>query len=86
MMALSHENDPDPEARFESPTPEKRTDLLISMTAGISQIYRYFAPMRAETAQASQPFIRNERKIGRNEPCPCGSGKKYKQCCLTRLQ
>ena len=23
-----------------------------------------------------------ERKIGRNEPCPCGSGKKYKKCCL----
>ncbi|MGL6311367.1 SEC-C metal-binding domain-containing protein [Aeromonas sp. 96A] len=21
-------------------------------------------------------------KVGRNEPCPCGSGKKYKQCCL----
>lgn len=27
-----------------------------------------------------QPFVRSERKIGRNEPCPCGSGKKYKQC------
>jgi len=26
------------------------------------------------------PFVRGERKIGRNEPCPCGSGKKYKQC------
>ena len=26
------------------------------------------------------PFQREERKIGRNEPCPCGSGKKYKQC------
>jgi preprotein translocase subunit SecA len=26
------------------------------------------------------PFVRPERKIGRNEPCPCGSGKKYKQC------
>ncbi len=26
------------------------------------------------------PFIRESRKIGRNEPCPCGSGKKYKQC------
>lgn len=25
--------------------------------------------------------IREGRKIGRNEPCPCGSGKKYKQCC-----
>jgi preprotein translocase subunit SecA len=27
-----------------------------------------------------QTFVRNERKVGRNEPCPCGSGKKYKQC------
>ncbi len=26
------------------------------------------------------PFVRDGRKIGRNEPCPCGSGKKYKQC------
>jgi len=25
-----------------------------------------------------------ERKIGRNEPCPCGSGKKYKKCCLAK--
>jgi len=24
----------------------------------------------------------NEKKIGRNDPCPCGSGKKYKQCCI----
>jgi preprotein translocase subunit SecA len=27
-----------------------------------------------------EPFVREGRKIGRNEPCPCGSGKKYKQC------
>ena len=27
-----------------------------------------------------EPFVRGQRKIGRNEPCPCGSGKKYKQC------
>ncbi len=27
-----------------------------------------------------QPFVRDGRKIGRNEPCPCGSGKKYKHC------
>lgn len=25
--------------------------------------------------------IRNENKVGRNDPCPCGSGKKYKKCC-----
>ena len=29
---------------------------------------------------AHQPFVREARKVGRNEPCPCGSGKKYKQC------
>ncbi|MGY6554125.1 MAG: preprotein translocase subunit SecA [Wenzhouxiangella sp.] len=27
-----------------------------------------------------EPFVRDGRKLGRNEPCPCGSGKKYKQC------
>ena len=27
------------------------------------------------------PFVRKEEKIGRNDPCPCGSGKKYKNCC-----
>ncbi len=26
------------------------------------------------------PFVREDRKVGRNEPCPCGSGKKFKQC------
>jgi preprotein translocase subunit SecA len=30
--------------------------------------------------EASGTFVRSERKVGRNEPCPCGSGKKYKHC------
>ena len=34
----------------------------------------------AAAAAAAQPVVRDGRKIGRNEPCPCGSGKKYKQC------
>lgn len=29
-----------------------------------------------------EPYVRETRKIGRNEICPCGSGKKYKKCCL----
>ncbi|NOS88617.1 MAG: preprotein translocase subunit SecA, partial [Methylococcaceae bacterium] len=34
-----------------------------------------------ESAAASeQPFVREGQKLGRNDPCPCGSGKKYKQC------
>ena len=28
------------------------------------------------------PFVREKQKIGRNDPCPCGSGKKFKNCCL----
>ncbi|MEZ8548310.1 preprotein translocase subunit SecA [Vibrio cyclitrophicus] len=31
-------------------------------------------------AVSPQTVVRDERKVGRNEPCPCGSGKKYKQC------
>ncbi|MBT8104564.1 MAG: preprotein translocase subunit SecA [Woeseiaceae bacterium] len=31
-------------------------------------------------AQPQTPFVRDGRKVGRNEPCPCGSGKKFKQC------
>ena len=34
-----------------------------------------------ENFEPEEPFMRTERKIGRNEPCPCGSGKKYKHCC-----
>jgi hypothetical protein len=30
------------------------------------------------------PFGRHEQKAGRNDPCPCGSGKKYKKCCLKK--
>jgi preprotein translocase subunit SecA len=43
--------------------------------------------MEGETAEADdaksdtpQTYTREQPKVGRNEPCPCGSGKKYKQC------
>jgi preprotein translocase subunit SecA len=37
------------------------------------------ADAEAEAPKA-QPFVRQGQKVGRNDPCPCGSGKKYKQC------
>ena len=39
-------------------------------------------PLNAEEEQvdAQTPFVRKEKKVGRNEPCWCGSGKKFKQC------
>ena len=33
------------------------------------------------STETSQPVVRSAPKVGRNSPCPCGSGKKYKQCC-----
>jgi uncharacterized protein len=37
---------------------------------------------RLQAEQERQPVVRSAPKIGRNDPCPCGSGKKYKKCCL----
>jgi len=37
-------------------------------------------PQGSQQAQPQTPFTRQGQKVGRNEPCPCGSGKKYKQC------
>ena len=34
--------------------------------------------------QGPAPIRSTEAKVGRNDPCPCGSGKKYKQCCLKK--
>ena len=34
--------------------------------------------------QNRKPSIRENKKIGRNDPCPCGSGKKFKNCCMNK--
>ena len=39
----------------------------------------------SSTVQRPLPPQREVAKVGRNDPCPCGSGRKYKFCCLTRL-
>ncbi len=47
---------------------------------------RALAPAFRERAQGRGPDLtRPATKVGRNDPCPCGSGKKYKACCLARL-
>ena len=37
-------------------------------------------PEAGARAEKPETFVRGDRKVGRNEPCPCGSGKKFKQC------
>ena len=65
-------------------TDEQTQNLQITMAAGAARAYRRFAGERhlAARAQREEKTVRRgEPKIGRNEPCPCGSGRKYKQCC-----
>jgi len=38
---------------------------------------------KGRLAIIKKPFVREVAKIGRNDPCPCDSGKKYKHCCGT---
>ena len=37
--------------------------------------------VESQQVKSTQTIVRESKKIGRNEPCHCGSGKKYKQCC-----
>jgi uncharacterized protein len=76
MMALCHEHDEDPAMRPEPIKPEQREKLVAGMAAGLVAAYRYF-----RSRPKTQPAPERRRKIGRNEVCPCGSGKKYKKCC-----
>jgi len=82
MMMLCHEHDEDPEMRPKPISPEKREEVIVHMAAGLLQTYRYFRAHRQVNASAhtSSPR-RTAPKVGRNDPCPCGSGKKYKRCC-----
>jgi len=82
MMMLCHEHDEDPEMRPKQISPEKREEVIVRMAAGLLGAYRYFRAHRQVSpgAHRSEPR-RSAPKVGRNEPCPCGSGKKYKKCC-----
>lgn len=42
---------------------------------------RVAEPLKTSADEVQEPVVNRERKIGRNESCPCGSGKKYKRCC-----
>lgn len=83
IFALAYENDPDPTLRpYKEPIDEeRRKELIISAAAGVMRMHRYFLDRRADYLPEGGTFIREGRKVGRNDPCPCGSGRKFKQCC-----
>jgi uncharacterized protein len=79
VLMLYHEHDPDPEMRPAPIGAEQRETVIAHMAAGLIGAYRYFR----ERGHSDLPHAtdRVKSKIGRNDPCPCGSGKKYKRCC-----
>jgi uncharacterized protein len=82
IFMLHYEHDEDPKMRPEPMSPEKREEVIAHMAAGLVQAYRYFRVQRQGGASAHKTEgRRNASKVGRNDPCPCGSGKKYKKCC-----
>lgn len=57
--------------------------LQQTIAASARLLHKFWLARRpAQDTAGSQPMRRSEPKVGRNEPCPCGSGRKYKQCCL----
>src|ERR1019366_4653371 len=82
MMMLYHEHDEDPDMRPKPIGPEQREKVISSMAAGLVEAYLYFRQDEQlhVSTRRPEPWHANV-KIGRNDPCPCGSGKKYKRCC-----
>ncbi len=56
---------------------------------GGANLGRYVAALRSAYLEAAadrpRPIVAVTSKVGRNDPCPCGSGQKYKKCCLRLL-
>jgi uncharacterized protein len=83
------------EAPFSDIPPAMRDDLRRRARPMLAEILPVLnaASLELDTAWSDidldapeEPYVRATPKVGRNEPCPCGSGKKYKKCCLARDQ
>ena len=53
-----------------------------AITPNVRAIHAYWLARRADYEPVARPVRRSEPRVGRNDPCPCGSGKKYRKCCL----
>jgi uncharacterized protein YecA (UPF0149 family) len=52
----------------------------VQLARYVFELHEHWAPARARGAQA--PTVTARSRVGRNDPCPCGSGKKHKKFCL----
>ena len=67
-----------PERDEDIPDGRPEMDALYAPYGGREKVGELLMQKLQETFSAPHPA---KKKIGRNDPCPCGSGRKYKQCC-----
>jgi hypothetical protein len=64
---------------------EKRYDVLDHFSGRLDRIKEVGGALKRTAQSAPTPFtVPSLANAGRNDPCPCGSGRKYKKCCLNR--
>jgi uncharacterized protein len=66
-------------------TPEGEPGLNY-LCRGFRQFFTHCRPFFLEVIEFARAREERENKTGRNDPCPCGSGLKYKKCCLQKKQ
>jgi uncharacterized protein len=81
MMTLYHEHDEESEMRPDPITREKREEVIAGMAVGLLGAHNYFREQREVDLGVYASDARKTSKVGRIDPYPCGSGKKYKKCC-----
>lgn len=75
--------DPDGWDRLESKNGDEIRCLQEQIAPAVRAIHSYWLARRTPANAQSAPYIRPEPKLSRNDPCHCGSGRKYKKCCGT---
>lgn len=63
-------------------TDEEVENLKNAIMPNVREIHAFWLARRGESRPSPTPVRHTEPRVGRNDPCPCGSGKKYKKCCL----
>jgi preprotein translocase subunit SecA len=74
------------EVREESDMVIQRRRRQVAMVYGRGVLPQQMTKVEGQQGQSSGPGRTGFEKVGRNDPCPCGSGKKYKKCCMPKHQ
>ena len=74
-----HDDHDDHDEAWEPIADDEREGVIHEMLDGVQDVFDFFREAR-ERAYAPPPLRRDAPKVGRNDPCPCGSGRKYKAC------